>query len=128
MKIEHIAVGSTTEQESDNFFIDLLDLKKARFFSVSAELMTQFFNINKETNVIRYEGEYINIEVFLTGDKNKVKDRFTHNCLLVENPEQLLKRAKEMGYEFIKVPRKDTGYYYFIFDSTGNRYEIKQMN
>lgn len=127
MKIEHIAVAANSEQESDKFFLDLIGLKKARNFSVSADLMEQFFGIIKGTNAVRYEGENINVEVFLTEDDSKAKDSLTHNCLLVEDPEVLLKNAESMGFPIIKVPRKDTGYYYFILDCYGNRYEIKKI-
>ena len=127
MKLEHIAVAFNSEQESDKFFLDLLGLKKARSFSVSADLMEQFFGINKESKAVRYEGENINVEVFLTEDDSKTKDSLTHNCFLVEDPEELLAKAQSMGFPIIKVPRKDTGYYYFLLDSTGNRYEIKKI-
>jgi len=127
MKLEHIAVAYNFELDSDKFFLDLLGLKKAKDFYVSADLMEQFFGINKETKAIRYEGDNLNVEVFLTKDDSKTKDSLTHNCLLVEDPEELLAKANSMGFLIIKVPRKDTGYYYFILDSTGNRYEIKKI-
>jgi len=127
MKLEHIAVAYNFELDSDRFFLDLLGLKKERKFSVSADLMEQFFGINKETKAIRYKGGNLNVEVFLTEDNSKAKDSLTHNCLLVENPEELLAKADSMGFLIIKVPRKDTGYYYFILDSCCNRYEIKKI-
>ena len=127
MKLEHIAVAFNTEQESDKFFLDLLGLNKARNFAVSAELMEQFFGINKKSNAVRYEGENINVEVFLTEDDNKAQDSLTHNCLLVEDPEELLVKAKSMGFPIIKVPRSGPGYFYFIKDSFLNLYEIKKM-
>ena len=110
MKLEHIAVALNSEQESDKFFLDLLSLKKARNFSVSADLMEQFFGVNKETKAVRYEGDNLNVEVFLTEDVSKVKDIFTHNCLLVKDPEELLTKAESMAFKIIKVPRKSKQY------------------
>ena len=126
MKIEHIAVASNSIEDSDKFFCELLDLKKTRTFSVSADLMSHFFEENKEYQFARYENENFSVEVIITNDNSKVKDVFTHSCLVVENRDDFLNNALSMGYKTNKVPRKNNdGYYLFIKDSFGNLYEIK---
>lgn len=126
MSIEHIAVASNTEAKSDRFFIDLLGLKKVRDFTVSADLMEQFFSLKKDQQIIRYSNEKLDIEVFITGDNSATSDRFTHTCILIHDRDKLVIKAIEMGYEVIKVPRKESdNYYLFIKDSYGNRFEIK---
>ena len=52
LRIEHIAVSSNTEEDSDKFFTKLLDLKKERAFVVSGDLMEQFFGVIKEQKVV----------------------------------------------------------------------------
>ena len=126
MKLDHIAVAATSEEESDRFFINLLDLEKTRSFAVSDELMNKFFGVNKEHNLIRYEKDGLSVEVILTEDNSKASDVFTHNCLLVENPEVFINMASSMGFKTVKVPRKDTGFYYFVRDAYSNLYEIKK--
>ncbi|MHA1291438.1 MAG: VOC family protein [Promethearchaeota archaeon] len=127
MKIEHIALASNSEAESDKFFIDLLGLEKTRSFIVAAELMEKFFGINKEHKVIRYSKNELDIEVFITRDDSKVRDIFTHNCLLVNDPEELVNNANSMGFVTIKVPRKNGGNYFFIKDSFANLFELKKI-
>jgi len=126
LKIEHLAVSSNSEEDSDNFFIKLLGLKKLRSFVVSSDLMEQFFKVQKEHKVIRYGNEGVSVEVFITGDKSKVLDKFTHMCLIIEDRVKLVDTAREMNFEVIKVPRKNSDVFYlFLKDKFGNLYEIK---
>lgn len=127
MKVDHIAIASPTEKESDKFFIELLGLKKVRTFSVPTNLMETFFGVKKEQEVIRYENENISVEVFITNDNSQAKDIFTHSCLTVKNRDKLVEKASWMEFTVIKVPRKNSnGYYLFIKDSFQNLYEIKE--
>ena len=126
MKIEHLAVSSNSEEDSDNFFIKLLGLKKLRSFVVPSDLMEQFFKVKKEHKVIRYGNEGLSVEVFITDDRSKALDKFTHLCLVIEDRAKLIDMAKQMNYEVIKVPRKDSNVFYlFLKDKFGNLYEIK---
>ncbi len=126
MKIEHLAVSSNSEEDSDNFFVELLGLKKLRSFVVARDLMEQFFKVKKEHKVIRYGNEEVSVEVFITDDKSKTLDKFTHMCLVIEDRAKLIDMARQMNYEVIKVPRKDSDVFYlFLKDKFGNLYEIK---
>jgi len=125
MKIEHIAVGYNSEEESDEFFIGLLGLKKIRSKSVPPDLMEKFFGVKREHKFVRYGNRDSNFEVFITNDKSKAKDVFTHSCLVIENRDEFVDKASSMGFDVVKVPRKDgDGYYLFIKDSFQNLYEI----
>ena len=126
MKIEHLAVSSNSEEDSDNFFTKLLGLKKLRSFVVASDLMEQFFKVQKEHKVIRYGNEGLSVEVFITDDKSKAVDKFTHMCLIIEDRAKLLDTARQMNYDVIKVPRKNSEVFYlFLKDKFGNLYEIK---
>ena len=126
LKIEHIAVSSNSEENADDFFMNLLELKKVRDFVVSEDLMEQFFDIKKAQRIIRYENEDLSVEAFITDDKNQALDRFTHTCLIVEDRIRLIERAKKLNFEVIQVPRKNNdGFYLFLKDSYGNLFEIK---
>jgi catechol 2,3-dioxygenase-like lactoylglutathione lyase family enzyme len=126
MKLEHIAVASNSEEDADRFFIDLLGMKKMRSLTISADLTKQFFGINKEQKIIRYSSQNLEMEVFITNDTSKVRDRFTHFCISTENCENLTNKASSMGFTVIKIPRKESNaYYFFIKDAFGNAYEIK---
>ena len=126
IKVEHIAVAANSIEDSDRFFMELLDLKKTKTFTVSAELMEKFFGINKEHNFVRYQNDNLGVEVIITNDNSKVIDVFTHSCLIVDNREAFIKKSSSMGFKTIKVQRKDgEGYYSFVKDSFENLYEVK---
>lgn len=127
MKIEHIALGYNSEEEADKFFINLLSLKKIRSKLVSSDLMEKFFGVKREVKFILYTDDDSKFEVFITDDKSKANDIFTHPCILIENRDEFLDKASSMGFECVKVPRQDNnGYYLFIKDSFQNLYEIKE--
>ncbi len=126
MKIDHVAVSSNTEEDSDKFFIELLAMKKERAFVVSDDLMEQFFGVRKEQKIVRYGNDDVSVEAFITNNNSKVIDKFTHICLIIEGREKLIEKAKQLNFEVIKVPRKNTdGFYLFLKDHFGNLYEIK---
>lgn len=126
MRIDHVAVSANSEEESDRFFIGLLGLKKDKVFTVSEELMEQFFGIKKQQLILRYSNEKIKVEVFITNKKISAQDKFTHLCFIIEDREYFMVMAKKMAFEVIKVARKENDdYYLFIKDSFGNLYEIK---
>ncbi|NHJ20609.1 MAG: hypothetical protein EAX91_06705 [Candidatus Lokiarchaeota archaeon] len=127
LKIEHIAVSSNSIEDSDTFFMELLNLKKERDFIVSEGLMEQFFGVRKTQRVIRYGNENINVEAFIMDDDSYALDKFTHTCLQIEDRERLIDRAKKLKFNVIKIPRKNNeGFYLFLKDSFGNLFEIKE--
>jgi catechol 2,3-dioxygenase-like lactoylglutathione lyase family enzyme len=127
MKIEHIAVGYHSEEESDRFFIELLGLKKVRSKIVSSDLMQRFFGVERDHKFVVYGNHEANFEVFITNEKGQAQDTYTHSCLLVDNRDELVVKASLMGFGIVKVPRQESGgYYLFITDSFNNLYEIKE--
>lgn len=128
LKIEHVAVASNSEVNSDNFYKNLLKLQKIKSFTVSKELMIQFFGVNKDQQIIRYSNESVSIEVFIINGNDKSIDNFTHTCLIVEDRDKLVDDARKKGYHVIKVPREGSdNYYLFIKDDYGNLFEIKSQ-
>lgn len=126
MQLEHIAISNNSEKTSDKFFINLLGCEKTRSFTVSSDLTDQFFGVKKDQKIIRYEKDGISFEVFITDDDDYAKDTFTHACLVIDDKEDLINKARLLNFETIKVPRKnDERYYLFLKDSFRNLYEIK---
>ncbi|MHA1885279.1 MAG: VOC family protein [Promethearchaeota archaeon] len=127
MEIEHIAVGSNSEEDADKFFVGLLGLKKIRAKTVSADLVENFFGINREHRFIQYGDDNSNFEIFITDDTTRASDIFTHTCIVIENRDEVIEKGTSMGFKFIRIPRKDgNGYYLFVRDLFNNLYEIKQ--
>ena len=126
LKIEHVALASNSEVNSDKFYMNLLKLQKIKSFTVSKDLMNQFFGVDKDQEVIRYSNDFMNIEVFIINGNDKSFDKFTHTCIIVEDRDKLVTDARIKGYQVIKVPREGSdNYYLFIKDDFGNLFEIK---
>ena len=126
MKIDHIAVSSNSEEKAENFFNKLLGLKQIKSFMVSDDLMEQFFGVRKEQKIVRYGNDEVSVEVFITDENNQASDKFTHNCLIIEDRISLIEKARKLNIEVIKVSRKDSeNFYLFLKDSYGNLFEIK---
>ncbi|TFF97928.1 MAG: hypothetical protein EU541_07510 [Promethearchaeota archaeon] len=101
-------------------------MEKTRDFDVDAEKIKQFFGVNSEQHLIRYESKDVAAEVFINKVKNHADNIFSHVCLIVENRDELVNKAEALGFKTIKVPRKDSdSYYLFLNDGFGNIYEIK---
>ena len=128
MKIGHIAVSSRNVEDSDKFFIELLDMKKERDFVVSDDLMEAFFGVKKIQRIIRYGNENVSVEAFILEDNSKALDKFTHTCLIIGDREKLIEKAHHLNFKVIKVPRKNNeGFYLFLKDEYGNLFEIKEQ-
>lgn len=126
MKFEHAAVSANSIEESDKFFNELLRMEKTREFTVNRDLAQQFFGVDKDIVLIRYEKENVSFEVVIDECRDTAKDIFTHICLVIENIEKVIEKAISLGFKVIEVPRKDgKGFYRFIRDEFGNLYEIK---
>ena len=126
MSIEHISVASNSEKLSDEFFVELLGLKKTREFIVGREKMEKFFGVDEDHKLIRYANELMDVEVVITNSTSKSKDIFTHSCLIIKDRDEFVNEAETKGYKVVKVPRENSeNYYMFIKDKFGNLFEIK---
>jgi catechol 2,3-dioxygenase-like lactoylglutathione lyase family enzyme len=126
MELEHFAVSANSEEEADKFFTKVLGLEKTRDFKVDADLISQFFGVNTDQHLLRYESEGLAAEVFINKERETAENLFSHVCLVVENRDQIAQKAQSLGYKVIKVPRKNSdSYYLFLNDGFGNIYEIK---
>jgi hypothetical protein len=126
LKIEHVAIGSNSEVKSDKFYVGLLKFQKFKSFIVPKKLMNQFFDVDKDQQIIRYSNEDVDLEVFIVNEDDKSIDKFTHTCLVIEDRDKLVDEARKMDFEVIKVPREGSdNYYLFIKDDFDNLFEIK---
>jgi catechol 2,3-dioxygenase-like lactoylglutathione lyase family enzyme len=126
MKLDHVAVAANSEEQANRFFVELLGLTRTRTASVPAEMMRDLFGIERETPMLRYGSEGIDVEVFVTGDESRALDTYTHCCLVVDDREAFCQRARSMGLGVIRVLKKSGGgEVVFVSDFFGNRYEIK---
>ena len=125
MKVNHIALTSRSEQNADRYFKDLLGLEKVRVKTIPAGLAGKVLKFDQEITAIDYEGPGVRFEVFLLEISKASGPEIRHTGLEVEDREDLISRAKELGLE-IRVGEKDGRKIIFISDFDGNLFEIKE--
>ena len=127
MQLKHIAVVSSTEENADRFYKDVLGLKKINEKLLPAALSNQLFKVNSELKIVNYANDNVHFEIFISDTQRGQTDRIDHVCLAVDNLEALLETCRKMGVEIVQVPKGDA-MITFIKDDDGNLFEIKNVS
>jgi catechol 2,3-dioxygenase-like lactoylglutathione lyase family enzyme len=125
MKLEHIGLTVTDPAEVENFYHDILGMSEVRNFVLEKDLAGRIFGIDKEISVFLLQNEKLLLEIFLLPEQKK--QNFDHICISIKNREELIEKAAQNGYEYIRLNRKYADLM-FIKDKSGNTFEIKESN
>ena len=126
VKINHVAIQSTDKDQALIFFSKILGFSIVKSFTISKELSSDIFGINKSVDVDVYDNGQARIEVFITDIDNK--NIFEHVCIEVPDKKQFINRCNENGLNpyIVRKGEKDL---LFVRDFSKNLYEIKgQVN
>ena len=125
MKLKHIAQVSSTEENADRLYQDLLGLKKINEKTIPASLSNAIFNVNAELKIVNYTNDTVHFEIFISDTHHIKTDAIGHVCLEVKNLEVFLERCRQNEIVVIQVPKGDA-LITFIKDVDGNLFEIKE--
>lgn len=123
MDFIHIGLVSSSAENADRFFGDLLGLDKTRTSSLPAEFSQALFGIDQDCDIAYYGSDGLVFEVFLTGWSEPSDRKISHTCIEVDARADLLARCREMGYGVREVTKGDK-VVVFIEDSDGNLFEV----
>jgi hypothetical protein len=121
----HCAVVTSSEENADMVFRRLFGMSVVKEFMVGEELGRALFGFGGEAKVIVYSAGGATIEAFVSPERSGARDRYDHICLAARNRRELLERATRMGMEVTSFAREN-GDVFFIRDTDGNFYEIKE--
>ena len=124
MKLQHIALSVSDQQEVENFYINILGMEQIKNFVLRKELAADIFEINKETSVFLLQKDEVVFEIFITTEYRK--QAFDHVCFPIANREEIVNKAILNGYKVIRIEREIFDLI-FIKDKDGNIFEIKEM-
>jgi catechol 2,3-dioxygenase-like lactoylglutathione lyase family enzyme len=127
MYLSDIAVVCSSEESSDEFYKNVLGLRKIRSKVVPATLSKQIFNVDHKYKIIDYGNADIKFEVFLAGRDSLPDKKIYHICLEVEDREAFLNKCTAMDVQILKISKGDSCVI-FIKDYDGNLFEIKGKN
>jgi len=120
MKLHHLGI-QVIEEDVENFYVDILDFKISRTFSLTNEKSIDTFDINESPAIIYGSCGDVEIELFIS--KSNLEKSFSHLCLQTENVENIVEKVKQKVYKIYVHKANET---YFISDSNNNIFEIKK--
>ena len=123
MRLKHVALTYSSEQNSDRFFQQLLGLKKEGPKALAPSLARAIFDVDTGLMMINYRGESLHFEIFVTGQPLNSKGRIGHVCLAVEDLNVFVEKCRSLGIEVNQVPKGDR-ILTFVRDD-GHLFEIK---
>jgi catechol 2,3-dioxygenase-like lactoylglutathione lyase family enzyme len=124
MRLNHIALVCSSEQSADDFYKDVLGLRKIRSFVLSNDLAFQVFGTDREYLVLVYGNDQFTAEVFIDDSSPERDTSLEHVCLEVKEREEFIRRCEAMHLEVNRIPKGDT-LLTFVKDYDGNLFEIK---
>lgn len=125
MRLHHVAVVCSSQENADRFYERVLGLQKIRTSPLSEELGGQIFDIAQKCQIILYASETFAVEVFVPVSPPKKRAPFLHLCLEVENREEFVERCHEMALPVKRIEKGDS-LLTFVQDYDGNLFEIRE--
>ena len=125
MKLSHVGLVCSSEQQAKDFYEGVLGLSRIKSFVLSRELARQIFEIDVECPVLVYGDGRFTIEVFLATPASQRETSFEHICFEVQNLEAFIKTCEAMHVQVNRVPKGDR-LLTFVTDYDGNLFEIKE--
>jgi len=123
-EIKHIGL-QIREKDIEEFYVNVLDYKLIRTFTLSADEANEIFGIHQAVKILFGESEGLELELFI--NESPGMPTFPHVCFHTGHASEITDKAKLNGFRtFI---RGKSGYEtYFISDSNHNLFEIKNKN
>ncbi|MEA1874863.1 MAG: VOC family protein [Bacteroidota bacterium] len=124
IKLNHIALNISDVDEVTDFYQDILGFHLEYQFELPVKLSNSIFGINKSVPAYFCKNEQVAFELFVLSVKTN-KD-VAHICLEIINREELIKQCINKGYKVENIQRDNKPNLLFIWDKSGNCFEIKK--
>lgn len=122
--LRHIGLTVTDSEEIENFYEEVLCFNMKHKFTINSNISQQIFNVNDVTDVYVMDQQDLEFEIFIS--HRKEKRVFSHVCLAYPVPEIIYENAVKSGYKALVKNSSDHDTY-FIWDKSGNMFEIKEI-
>ncbi|MBN2807318.1 MAG: hypothetical protein JXR22_11735 [Prolixibacteraceae bacterium] len=123
--IHHLALTVNESSEVKDFYEEVLLFGVHHKFKLSRDLSKNIFGLEEDSEVFVMRHQDMEFELFINGHQEK--SFFSHVCLAYWKSERIYASAIREGYRALIKPRQghDT---YFIWDKSGNLFEIKEID
>jgi len=125
MKVRHIGLVCSSEDNADRFFGEALGLKKSETRPLPRALAQAAFEVDFESKLLNYLSEAVHFEVIIDPRHEPKSKPIEHVSLEVDDLPAFLERCRRAGAAVRRVPRGED-YLTFVLDADHNLYEIKE--
>lgn len=123
MKLQHVALCSSSEEKADKFYKNLLGLSKMTPKILSDSLSEAIFNIPAEFTIVNYQNDTLRFEIFIHRAYPINKTPVAHTCIEVPDRKAFLEKCREMNVMIREITKEDK-IVTFISDYDGNLFEV----
>jgi catechol 2,3-dioxygenase-like lactoylglutathione lyase family enzyme len=124
MVLNHVGIVNSTAEEAERFYGDFFGMTLIKDYMVPPTLSDALFAVSEGIRMMVFGAGDYKVEVFIHPDHRRGSPAIAHFGLLVDNFDELLKRADEHGVTIVIGSHKDKTVY-FVKDFSGNMVEIK---
>ncbi|MBN2814140.1 MAG: VOC family protein [Bacteroidales bacterium] len=122
--IQHVGLAINDTSEINDFYVEVMQFTIHHSFCMDEEVNRLIFGLDGKVDVCLMEKEGSQLELFV--NHNQEKKRYAHICLSVSDAGCMFDKAQEKGYKAVAKPNREGRYTYFIWDRSGNMFEIKE--
>lgn len=122
MKLNHVALNIGNIEEITGFYQNILGLELEYQFELPTALSQNIFGIDQSLSAYFYKKEHVAFELFVFPDKINIG--IAHVCLEISDREKLMTRCIDKGYKVSNIKRDHKPDLLFVWDKTGNCFEI----
>ena len=124
MKLNHIALNIDNADEITDFYQNILGFHLEYQFELPATLSNSIFGIHQNTPAFLCKNEQLAFELFVLSEHT---DRgLAHVCLELSDRDKLINQCVSKGYKTKDIQREKKPNLLFIWDKSGNCFEIKE--
>jgi catechol 2,3-dioxygenase-like lactoylglutathione lyase family enzyme len=125
VKIRHIGLVCSSEENADRFFGEVLGLEKGETRPLSRDLAQAVFEIDFESKMVNYLDENVHFEIFIVPHHSVQSRPIEHVSLEVDDMPAFLERCRLGNMTVRRIPRGEV-YLTFVLDADFNLFEIKE--
>lgn len=125
MRLHHVAVVCSSQENADRFYGSILGLHKIKASLLSEDFAEAIFHIAQKCTVVAYGNENMVVEVFVPESPPENRAPFVHLCLEVENREEFARKCRDMALSVNRIKKEDS-LLVFVADYDGNLFEVKE--
>jgi len=126
MKVRHIGLVCSSEENSDRFYGEVLGLKKAETRPLPLELAQAVFEVDFESRMVNYMDDNVHFEIFIVPHQPVQSRPIAHVSLEVPDLAEFLERCRLYEVTVRRIQRGE-GYLTFVLDPDFNLFEIKEV-